>query len=202
MKAPRFWAHDGPLPLVLTPLSWIWRFETNRRLKNGNHEKLSVPVICIGNLTAGGTGKTPMAIAVMELLLAHGTAAHFVSRGYAGSNRIPLLVDPTKHRASQVGDEPLLLAAFAPTWVGQDRLATAKAAIAAGAKALVLDDGFQNASLHHDLAILTIDAPAGFGNGRIIPAGPMREPMAQGLQRADLVISVGDDDSQAKFRAD
>ena len=202
MKAPKFWAQDGVLPLVLTPLSWIWRFETNRRHKNGIREKLSVPVICIGNLTAGGTGKTPMAIATMELLLARGVAAHFVSRGYGGSNRMPLLVDPTKHNASQVGDEPLLLAAFAPTWVGQNRTATAKAAIAAGAKALVLDDGFQNASLHHDLAILTIDASAGFGNGRLIPAGPMREPMAQGLRRADIVISVGDDDAQAKFKAD
>ncbi len=202
MKTPKFWARDGLLPLVLTPLSWIWRFETNRRLKNGKRERLPVPLICVGNLTAGGTGKTPMAIAVMEMLLAHGTAAHFVSRGYGGTNRAPLLVDPTKNSASQTGDEPLLLAAFAPTWVGHDRAATAKAAIAAGAKAIVLDDGFQNAGLHYDLSILTIDAEAGFGNGRILPAGPLREPIAGGLKRADLVICIGDEDSTAKFNAD
>lgn len=200
MKAPGFWARDGLIPLILTPLSWIWRAETARRLGSGKRERLSVPVICVGNLTAGGTGKTPTAIAVMELLQKRGIKAHFVSRGYGGSERGPLLVDPAKHKADQVGDEPPLLAAFAPTWVGQDRAVTAKAAIAAGAKALVLDDGFQNASLRHDLTILTIDAATGFGNSRIIPAGPLREPVAQGLKRADLVVAIGDETTQASFR--
>ncbi len=201
MKAPKFWAQGGLLALVLAPLSWIWRFETSRRLRNGRREKLSVPTICIGNLTAGGTGKTPMAIAVMELLQSRGTVGNFISRGYGGSNRTPLQVDPARHKAAQVGDEPLFLAAFAPTWVGRDRAATAKAAIAAGAQALIFDDGFQNASLHYDLSILTIDAESGFGSGRIIPAGPLREPIVQGLQRADLIVSIGDADAQAKFSA-
>ena len=202
MKAPGFWTDDGLIALALTPLSWLWKLETSRRWRTAKREKLSVPIICIGNLTAGGTGKTPTAIAVMELLLARGIAAHFVSRGYGGSEPGPLRVDPTKHAASTVGDEALLLAAFAPAWIGRDRARAAKAAIAAGAKAIILDDGFQNGALQHDLAILTIDAAAGFSNGRIIPAGPLREPIAQGLARADLVIAIGDKTAQTNFHAE
>ncbi len=200
MKTPRFWAHDGPIPRLATPLAWLWRVETSRRLRSGKREKLAVPVICIGNLTVGGTGKTPTAIAVMENLSRRKVAAHFVSRGYGGSEQGPLRLDPSRHMASQVGDEPLLLAAFAPTWIGKDRAAAAKAAIAAGAKAIVLDDGFQNAGLHHDLSVLTIDALAGFGNGLVIPAGPLREPVAPGLGRADLTLLIGDKASQSAFR--
>lgn len=201
MKAPEFWARDGLIPRILTPLSWIWRAEASRRLAAGKREKLAVPVICIGNLTAGGTGKTPTAIAVMELLNKRRVQAHFVSRGYGGSNQTPLLVDPLRHRATQAGDEPLLLAAFGPTWVGRDRTATAKAAIAAGAKAIILDDGFQNAALYHDLNLVIVDAESGFGNGRIVPAGPLRGPVLQGLKRADLVVSIGDQAAQAAFRS-
>jgi tetraacyldisaccharide 4'-kinase len=202
MKAPAFWAHDGLLSRAMIPLSWVWQAETTRRLRSGKRERLAVPVICAGNLTVGGTGKTPLAIALMQMLQARGIAGHFVSRGYGGNQAGPLRVDPIRHSAAQVGDEPLLLAAFAPAWIGRDRTAAAQAAVAAGAQAIVLDDGFQNPALHHDLAVIAVDAETSFGNGRIVPAGPLREPVTEGLARAGLVVTIGDETAQTRFRAE
>ncbi|MEM1313553.1 MAG: tetraacyldisaccharide 4'-kinase [Pseudomonadota bacterium] len=205
MKAPRFWfkppAKAGLLARALGPIGGVWGLVTSIRASRAPRAKAPVPVICIGNITAGGAGKTPVAIHVMQALAAKGLTAHALTRGYGGAagrdgpHRVAL-DDP----ASRVGDEALLLAAYGPAWVCADRAASAQAAVAAGAEALVMDDGFQNSGLAKDLSILVVDAAAGFGNGRLIPAGPLREPVLSGLSRADAVLALGDAAQRAALR--
>ena len=200
MQAPRFWYQPkGLRSKLLAPLGALYAAGTARKLAQGARENVGVPVICIGNLTAGGTGKTPTVIAVLMMLAARGVTAHVVSRGYGGSLEGPVQVKEREHKADQVGDEPLLLAAFAPTWVAKNRAEGARAAVAAGAEVILLDDGFQNASLAYDLSLVVVDATRGFGNGAVIPAGPLREPVEAGLARADLVISIGPAPAQRSF---
>ncbi|MBF9029524.1 tetraacyldisaccharide 4'-kinase [Rhodobacterales bacterium HKCCE3408] len=188
MRTPRHWYRTpGLLSALLSPLGALYAMGTARRLAAGPRASVGVPVICVGNLTAGGTGKTPLVMALAGRL----PGVHIVSRGYGGTLTGPTRVDPANHTADQTGDEPLLLAAFAPTWIAADRAAGARAAVEAGATAILLDDGFQNPALAHDLSILAIDAARGFGNGRVIPAGPLREPLATGLARADLAVAIG-----------
>lgn len=193
MREPAFWWQPGG-GLLLGPLGAIYGAAARRRLAQPG-TRAGVPVICLGNLTVGGAGKTPAALLVAHILLTAHTRPFFLSRGYGGRLRGPVRVEPASHRAAQVGDEPLMLARLAPTIVARDRVAGARAARESGAGVIVMDDGFQNPSLAKDLAILLIDGRRGIGNGRIFPAGPLRAPLDSQIERAQAVIVVGPADS-------
>lgn len=194
MQPPRFW-YDGAegrdramtLQLLLRPFSWVYGAVTDSRMRSAKPADV-LPAVCVGNLTAGGAGKTPIVRAVRARFAARGLAAHTLSRGYGGKLKGPLRVDAGKHSAEDVGDEPLLHAKDGPAWIGADRVAAAHAAKADGAQALVLDDGFQNPGLRYARSLLVFDAALGIGNGRTLPSGPLRESLASGLARADAVI--------------
>jgi tetraacyldisaccharide 4'-kinase len=198
LATPRWWyvREGGPGRVrrtLLKPASWVWTWATARRVAKGPGFDPGVPVISVGNLTVGGSGKTPVVREALRILRDAGIDAHGLSRGYGGTQIGPLRIDPDTHTATQVGDEPLMLAGDAPFWIAHDRVAGAKAAVAAGAEAIVLDDAHQNPALKKSLSLVVVDGETRhgewpFGDGSVFPAGPMREPLAPGLARADVVV--------------
>jgi tetraacyldisaccharide 4'-kinase len=179
MRPPAFWfaapERPGLLPRLLAPLGWLYAAGTARRLRQSRYVP-NVPVICVGNLTAGGAGKTPTVIALIERLIARDRTVHVVSRGYGGRLSGPIRVEEARHTAAEVGDEPLLLSAFAPVWVAKDRAAGVRAAEAAGAEVVLLDDGFQSPAVRPSLGLVVVDAARSFGNGRCIRRVPCANP--------------------------
>lgn len=194
MKTPAFWYRPpGLASTLLAPLGALYGFAGRRRVAGTVPQRVATPVVCVGNLVAGGAGKTPVGLALIAALQARGVSVHALTRGHGGRETGPLRVDPARHGAADVGDEALLLAVAAPCWVARDRVAGAQRAAAAGAGTIVMDDGFQNPALHKDLALIVADGAVGFGNGQLVPAGPLRERVADGLARADAMVILGED---------
>ncbi|MCW0232848.1 MAG: tetraacyldisaccharide 4'-kinase [Ferrovibrio sp.] len=191
--APRFWQAGvaSPLPALLRPLAAIYGFGNRLNQRITAAQEIGVPVLSIGNLVAGGAGKTPTAIAIAQRLLALGRHPQIVSRGYGGRLTGPVRVDLNRHHAADVGDEALLLALAAPTWIGSNRPAAARAAVAAGADCIIADDAHQTYALARRLSLLVVDGGYGFGNGLQLPAGPLREPIEDGLARCDALVVIG-----------
>ncbi len=204
MHPPDFWMKTqgreaAPvLRTLLKPLSWIyagiaaWRFTKTRAYQ------ASVPVLCVGNISLGGTGKTPLVRAIAEDFRQQGVDAHILSRGYGGRLSGPLHVNPQKHTVRDVGDEPLMLSQTLPVWISRHRAEGARAIEKAGGKFIIMDDGFQNPQLYKDVSLLVVDAVMGFGNGCVVPAGPLREPVHTAFKRCDalLVMRSGQADEE------
>lgn len=191
MREPAFWWRaPGLASGLLAPAAALYGAIAGARLQRPGQDP-GLPVLCIGNFTVGGAGKTPTALAVGALLEAAGAKPVFLSRGYGGRLHGPLRVDPALHRAADVGDEPLLLARSRPTIVARDRVAGAALAREQGADMVVMDDGFQNPSLRKACSLLVVDAGRGIGNGRVLPAGPLRAPLAPQLARTDALVVIG-----------
>lgn len=192
MRQPRFWSKDGNrlMRWLLAPLGWIYGGLTLRRVAKPGW-RAPVPVISIGNFTVGGGGKTPTAMAMAHALSARGDAPVLITRGYGGQLAGPVRVVPGQHRAAETGDEPLLLAAVAPTIVARDRRAGAMMALEHGAGCLILDDALQNPDLIKDLSLAVVDAGFGFGNGACLPAGPLRAPVAAMARHVDAILLIG-----------
>ena len=190
---PSFWSHDGWLPRLLSPLSAIGSAITARRVARAGWQA-PVPVICCGNVTVGGAGKTTLALDLARRL--SGRGVHVLLRGYGGTSRGVRRVAPDD-AASLVGDEALLLVRTAPTWIGADRSASAREAVRAGAKILLMDDGLQNPTLAKTGSVLVIDGATGFGNGRVLPAGPLRETVAAAAARCQAAVLIGSDATNA-----
>lgn len=199
-KTPSFWYREpgsqpGALESSLAPLSAIYRIGYEIHQVRGRQQKFDIPIICVGNLNAGGTGKTPAVIALMRTIKNHGLAAmpFFMSRGYGGGELGPLLVDAAKHTAWHTGDEPLILAAHAPTIVSHRRPDGILMAMHRRADMVLMDDGLQNPGIFKNIKIMVINGDMGFGNMKTLPAGPLREPLERGLERADAFVLIGED---------
>lgn len=193
MKAPRFWERRGVAAQILRPFGLITRYITARRMRYAG-ESVGVKVICVGNASVGGAGKTQVVMDILARLQGHPFA---LTRGYGGSLEGPVLVRRGWHTAVDVGDEALLLAEAAPTIKSHNRVAGARLALAEGATTIVMDDGLQNPYLHKDLSLLVIDGGYGFGNGFLLPAGPLREPVLSAAERCNAAVLIGDDETGA-----
>lgn len=199
-RTPRFWYEDDSvkgyakclLPL-LKPLGALYGLVVRKRFDLHYPVPLARPVVCIGNLVAGGAGKTPLTVSLVKLLQDSGENPHILTRGYGGAEEGPLQVSPMRDTFADVGDEALLLVDAAPVWVSKNRPLGAQAAIDTGASVIVMDDGFQNPAIYKNFSLIVIDGGVGFGNGLVFPAGPLREDIESGLNRADAVVIVGED---------
>jgi tetraacyldisaccharide 4'-kinase len=198
MRPPEFWygAPDRPWPRLLSPIATLYGAASRLNNRLTSSRRAPLPVLCVGNLVAGGAGKTPVALALARHLQSAGRTPHFIIRGYGGSAN-GVRVDAAAHGASEVGDEALLLARAGPTWAGSDRHGLTLQAAAAGADMVILDDGYQNPALIKDISIVVIDGGTGFGNGLLLPAGPLRELPGDGLARAHAAIILGEDSADA-----
>lgn len=193
MKAPRFWYHNNSFwTKLLKPLGAVYAWSVAHRFQKVHPYQASIPVICVGNLSVGGTGKTPVCLALADFFKLKKKSIHFLNHGYK-SRLKNVVVDTRLHSAFDVGDEALLLASKAPTIVDNHRARGAQLAIKNGAQRLIMDDGFQNPSLIKTVSFVVVDGKKGFGNMHVLPAGPLREPVLKGLKRADAVIIVGED---------
>lgn len=193
MRAPKFWENTGLITFVLKPFSYFWQAAGCLRHLTTKPYQAPMPVLCIGNVVAGGAGKTPVALDLLHRLRHRGHTPWALTRGYGGEQTGPLLIDPQHHTAADVGDEALLLAEVAPTLVARNRPDGARLAAAHGAPALILDDGLQNPSLAKDLSLLVIDGAYGIGNGQVMPAGPLRESLSSAIDRCHAIIMIGND---------
>jgi tetraacyldisaccharide 4'-kinase len=195
MREPAFWWRAGGAAAALLATFAVGYGAVAARRLARQGKRAGIPVLCVGNPTMGGAGKTPTAILASEILTQAGAKPFLLSRGYGGYLAGPVRVDADTHRSAEVGDEPLLLARAAPTIVSRDRVAGAAAARDQGAGIIVMDDGFQNPSLYKDRSLLVIDARRGFGNGKVFPAGPLRAPLAPQLAKADALMLIGEPDA-------
>ena len=196
MRRPKFWNTGQSCwqMKALLPAALAYQFAHQVVYLSRRPKRADVPIICIGNVTIGGSGKTPVALDIASRLESRGIIIHFLSRGYGGKHGIkPIRVNPIHHTARYVGDEPLILAKHKTTWVTSDRVEGARAAIKDGADIIIMDDGFQNPSLTKDLSILVFDGEFGIGNGAVLPAGPLREPLIKALARAQAAVIIGKD---------
>ena len=198
LKPPAFWYDAeaqgaGLWQTLLSPFGCAYGWASRQRFNLYYPVPMARPVVCVGNLVAGGAGKTPVAMSLVDLLQDAGHNPHLLSRGYGGSEEGPIQVSPDRDTAADVGDEALLLVTKAPTWVSRNRALGAQAAIDTGASVVIMDDGYQNPAIYKDFSLLVIDGGAGFGNGKIIPAGPLREELAFGLGRASAIAVIGED---------
>jgi len=191
-EAPSFWwGKPDWCALSLAPLSWVYGAVAGRRLLKAEPPKIAAPVLCIGNFTVGGAGKTPTAIAFAKAAKERGLNPGIVSRGYGGDYKGLHIVDPSNDSARHVGDEPLLLARQAPVALCPDRLKSAQELLTRGCDFIIMDDGFQSARLHADFALLVVDSTRGIGNGKVIPAGPLRAPLTDQMRKTDALLRIG-----------
>ena len=194
MRAPRFWwqPRPGPAAMLMAPLAGAYGAYARRRMNRPATYRPPVPVVCIGSFTVGGDGKTPTALAIGRIVRELGLEPGYVTRGYRGTVTGPHLVDLDRDDPRATGDEPRLLALVAPTVVSADRPSGARLLEKHGVDCIIMDDGFQNPRLGKDLAMVVVDAAAGFGNGMVTPAGPLRAPLASQLSSADVIVLISD----------
>ena len=206
MLFPKFWLKPqykhSILSYILYPLSIVWLGLSKLRAKLSSGTKCLIPVICVGNITIGGNGKTPTALKLRSLLKSLGFEPHIISRGYKAQLKGPHLVNTKIDTFATVGDEAIMMGHYGPTWISRNRNSGAKSAIALGADIIILDDGLQEHSLKKDFSILVVDTYVGFGNGFLIPAGPLRERVEDGLKKVDLILIVGETVEQEAFEKD
>ncbi|AIL64949.1 Tetraacyldisaccharide 4'-kinase [Rickettsiales bacterium Ac37b] len=198
---PSFWYKPKSYTAYsLLPLSFLYSFIVHIRNIFTKQKKATIPVICVGNITAGGAGKTPTSIAIAKVLLEHNVKVAFITRGYKGNTTYTTKVDLTNHRASHVGDEAMLLAQIAPVYIDKNRYDAIEAAANDGIELVIMDDGLQNPTIHKDIKILVIDGLHGIGNNYLIPAGPLRETFSSSLKKIDYIIINGPDNSSLKSK--
>ncbi len=191
-EAPPFWWTKADWRAwALSPAAFVYGQIAGRRMLSGRRQSIAVPVICVGNFTVGGAGKTPTALTLAKAARAKGLKPGFLSRGYGGSLDVTTVVDPDHHRAGDVGDEPLLLGREALTVISRRRVAGAKRLVEEGVDLIIMDDGFQSARLTVDYALVVIDTVRGVGNGHLVPSGPVRAPLAVQMRKLSAILKVG-----------